>query len=76
MTIPRAKRPGPSSADSRTASDGGSLGTNEKITELYRIIANLESAEDCALLFDDLCTNPAVDQMAERPYAATLPMEC
>ena len=51
------------------------MGKNEKITELYRIIAGLKSAEDCELLFEDLCTKKEVEKMAERLYAAKLLME-
>ena len=45
---------------------------NEKINALYSIIADLTSAEECKLLFDDLCTNKEVEKMAERLYAAKL----
>ena len=48
---------------------------NEKIAALYRIIAGLESAEDCELLFEDLCTKKEVEKMAERLYAAKLLMD-
>ena len=51
------------------------MGKNEKITELYRIIAGLQSAEECELLFEDLCTKKEVEKMAERLYAAKLLME-
>ena len=51
------------------------MGKNEKITELYRIIASLQSAEACELLFEDLCTKKEVEKMAERLYAAKLLME-
>lgn len=51
------------------------MGKTEKITELYRIIANLNSVEECQLLFDDLCTHKEVEKMAERVYAAKLLME-
>lgn len=51
------------------------MGKNEKITELYRIISGLSSAEDCELLFEDLCTKKEVEKMAERLYAAKLLME-
>ncbi|MBE7002318.1 MAG: TrpR-related protein YerC/YecD [Ruminococcaceae bacterium] len=44
----------------------------EKINALYSIIADLTSAEECKLLFDDLCTNKEVEKMAERLYAAKL----
>ena len=48
------------------------MGKNEKITELYRIIASLTTADECKLFFDDLCTNKEVEKMAERLYAAKL----
>lgn len=48
---------------------------NEKITELYRIIAQLDSTEECEKLFDDLCTKKEIEKMAERLYAAKLLME-
>ena len=48
---------------------------NEKIAQLYRIIAGLNSAEECELLFEDLCTKKEVEKMAERLYAAKLLME-
>ena len=51
------------------------MGKNEKIDALYRIIVGLESTEECALLFEDLCTKKEVEKMAERVYAAKLLME-
>lgn len=51
------------------------MGRNEKIAELYRIIAGLENPEECALLFEDLCTVKEIEKMAERIYAAKLLME-
>jgi len=47
----------------------------EKILELYRVIVSLKTVEDCAALFDDLCTRKEVEKMAERIYAARLLME-
>ncbi len=47
----------------------------EKIRQLYRVIVSLETVEDCAALFDDLCTRKEVEKMAERIYAARLLME-
>ena len=47
----------------------------EKITQLYRIIADLQSPEECKLLFDDLCTIKEVENMAERICAAKLLLE-
>ena len=49
--------------------------TNEKILELYRLIASLETSEECQLLFEDLCTKKEVENMAERLFAAELLME-
>ena len=50
------------------------MGKNEKITELYQIIADLTTAEECQMLFEDLCTKKEVEKMAERIYAAKLLM--
>ena len=47
--------------------------TDEKmITELFELIASMENAEDCRLLFADLCTINEVEQMAQRVKAAKL----
>ena len=51
------------------------MGKTEKINTLYQIIADLTTVEDCALLFEDLCTKKEVEKMAERIYAAQLLME-
>ena len=48
------------------------MSKNEKITELYRLIANLTTIEECQILFEDLCTKKEVEKMAERLYAARL----
>ena len=48
---------------------------NEKIEALYRLIASMESAEDCRKLFTDLCTIKELEKMAERIYAAQLLLE-
>ena len=47
----------------------------EKIQQLYRLIASLQTPEDCAALFDDLCTIKEIEKMAERVEAAKLLME-
>ena len=47
----------------------------EKIEELYRLIASLQTPEDCQALFDDLCTIKEIEKMAERVQAAKLLME-
>ena len=46
------------------------------IKELFSLIASLESAEDCAILFEDLCTTKELEQMAQRIKAAKLLKEC
>lgn len=48
---------------------------NEKIAELYRIIAGLRTAEECRMLFEDLCTHKELEKMAERICAAKLLLE-
>ncbi len=45
------------------------------IDELYQLISSLENAEDCRLLFEDLCTNKEIEQMAQRIKAAKLLIE-
>lgn len=42
------------------------------LSELYALIAELNSQEDCRILFEDLCTNKELEQMAQRLKAATL----
>ena len=46
--------------------------TEEMIIELFELITSLESAEDCQLLFEDLCTYKEIEQMALRVRAAKL----
>ena len=48
---------------------------DEKIQALLTLIASMESAQDCADLFADLCTRREVENMAERLYAAKLLIE-
>ena len=47
----------------------------DKIADLYQLIANLKTPEECQMLFDDLCTHKEVEKMAERIYAARLLLE-
>ena len=47
---------------------------NQDIKELYSIILSLNSIEDCADLFEDLCTAKEIEQMAQRVKAAKLLM--
>ncbi len=46
--------------------------SDENIKELYKVIAALNSIEDCAFLFEDLCTNNEIEQMTQRFIAAKL----
>ena len=48
---------------------------NEKIDALYELILQLDSKEQCAALFEDLCTRKEVENMAERAFAAKLLIE-
>lgn len=48
---------------------------DEKIEELYRLILQMKSLEDCRNLFTDLCTIKEIEKMAERVYAAKLLLE-
>ena len=47
----------------------------EKIDQLYRLIAEITDPEDCKALMDDLCTRKEIENMAERVFAAKLLME-
>ncbi len=48
----------------------------KKLTdELFSVIASLETAEDCKMLFEDMCTFKEIEQMAQRIYAAKLLLE-
>ena len=51
------------------------MGKSEKIAALYRVIAGLQTPEECEILFADLCTNKEVEKMAERLHAAKLLLE-
>lgn len=47
----------------------------EKISQLFRLIADMKTEEECRALFSDLCTEKEIEKMAERVYAARLLME-
>ena len=51
------------------------MNKSQKIAALYQVIARLETAEECEMLFADLCTNKEVEKMAERLHAAKLLLE-
>ena len=45
------------------------------ITDLYKVFLKLQTVEDCEALFNDLCTNKEVEQMASRIKAAKMLIE-
>lgn len=45
---------------------------NNDIKDLYSLILSLETPQDCADLFEDLCTAKELEQMAQRIKAARL----
>lgn len=45
------------------------------ITQLFETVLMLETAEDCKMLFEDLCTYKEVEQMAQRIATARLLMQ-
>lgn len=45
---------------------------NNDIKDLYSLILSLENPQDCADLFEDLCTAKELEQMAQRIKAARL----
>ena len=47
----------------------------QRLAELYRLIAEIHDPEDIQALFDDLCTRKEVENMAERVFAAKLLLE-
>ena len=47
----------------------------QKIDDLYRLIADIHDPQQIRDLFDDLCTRKEIDNMAERIFAAKLLME-
>lgn len=51
------------------------LTREERIRDLYQILADVKTPEECKVLLDDLCTAKEVEKMAERIYAARLLME-
>ena len=44
----------------------------EKLAQLYALIAGIQNPEEVQALFDDLCTRKEVENMAERVFAARL----
>lgn len=48
---------------------------NNDIKDLYSLILSLNTPQDCADLFEDLCTAKEIEQMAQRVKAARLLIE-
>ncbi len=48
---------------------------NARIDNLFKLIADIDDADACRALFDDLCTVKEIENMAERLHAAKLLME-
>ncbi len=46
--------------------------SEEMIQELFDLFISLKNREDCKVLFEDLCTNKEIEQMAQRLRAAKL----
>ena len=48
------------------------MAQDEKIQQLYELIASIDDPADCRALFEDLCTVKEISNMAERIFAAKL----
>ena len=46
-----------------------------RLDDLYRLLAEIQNPEEIRALMDDLCTRKEVENMAERVFAARLLME-
>ena len=46
-----------------------------RMEQLYQLLAEIRNPEDIRALLDDLCTRKEVENMAERVFAAKLLME-
>ena len=51
------------------------ISKDSDIKELYSLILSLDSIDDCAMLFDVLCTAKEIEQMVQRVKAARLLIE-
>lgn len=49
--------------------------SKKDIEYLFNIISELGSVKDCEMLFNDLCTDKEIEQMAQRIKAAKLLIE-
>ena len=46
--------------------------SDRDLKELFNVILKLQTAEDCEILFEDLCTKTEIYSMAQRVRAASL----
>ena len=51
------------------------LDKQQKMNDLFELIASITDPDDCNALFQDLCTAKEIENMAERVYAAKLLLE-
>lgn len=49
--------------------------TPEMIQDVYNLLASITDPKDMEIMFEDLCTNKEVEQMAQRVAAAKLLIE-
>ena len=47
----------------------------ERLDQLYALIASIDDSENCRAFFEDLCTAKELENMAERCWAARLLLE-
>ena len=50
-------------------------GKQERLDQLYSLIASIQDPDTCRALFEDLCTAKELENMAERCWAAKLLIE-
>ena len=51
------------------------MSKQQRMEDLFQLIASIDDADSCRMLFEDLCTVKEVENMAERLFAAKLLME-
>lgn len=49
--------------------------SKKDIDNLFEVIVKMNSVNDCKMLFEDLCTDKEIEQMAQRIKSAKLLME-
>ncbi len=49
--------------------------SKKDIDNLFEVILKVKSVKDCQMLFEDLCTDKEIEQMAQRVKAAKLLMD-